>query len=200
MRQRQALGLFEVDAPVAAADDIDPKRLTGEWGLGFVGFQVRPQRHVGREEPRRRAEHHQVVVTLLGLVGNPDLAGLAAQLRQEQRQDAEHRVAERKHREVLGIVRVGELDAGTRHVVAALLQCRGDRVTHSLGLLGVAVVDDQYSWLGIHSGSDPGVGLTGQTSCRATRNGSPKRRITRVNRMPRREISAAPASTGVPPP
>ena len=59
--------------------------------------------------------------------------------------------------------------AGVGDVAAAFLQRRGHRVRHPLGLLGVAVVDDQYSWLGTHGCSDLSVGLTANLVSRGTR-------------------------------
>src|SRR5580765_5792308 len=110
---------FQVDAPVAATDDVRGEWFPSQHSAGLVRFQVRAQRHGGGEEPRGRAKADEVVVARLRLVGNPNLPRLPPQLRPEQREDAEDRVPKGKYLEVLRVVRIRELDLGLGDVAAA---------------------------------------------------------------------------------
>src|SRR6266550_9077020 len=60
----ELLDLFQVDAPVPAADHVRGEWLPGQHRARIVRLQVRAQWHRGGEEPGRRAEADQVVVAL----------------------------------------------------------------------------------------------------------------------------------------
>ena len=116
-------------------------------GLGRL--QVRADRHAGGQPPRRRADHHEVVVAARGLRRDADLARRTAQLRREQPDDVEVPVLQREHFEPLRVARVGELDLGAfglppaipehrLHVLGDLQRLLRERVVHeqNAGLTG----------------------------------------------------------------
>ena len=143
LRGTQLPDFLQVDAPVPPAHHVGGEPLPGQHPPRLGGLQIRAQRHVGGEEPCRRAETDQVVVTLPRRVRDADLPGRTTHLRRQHREEVEDRMPEGEPAELPGVTGIGELDPRQGDVATPLTQHAGHRVGHPTALLGVGVEDEK---------------------------------------------------------
>jgi hypothetical protein len=82
----------------------------------------------------------------LDLVGNANLSGHTAQLRENHSEYVGVGIAQGKSREPLRVARVRELDSGQLNVAAPFTQHRRHGINHLQRLLAVRVLDEQDRW------------------------------------------------------
>src|SRR6266581_2035228 len=143
LRGREFSDFLQVDAPVPPAHHVDGEPLPGQHLLRLSGLQIRAQRHVGGEKPRRGTETDQVVVTLPRRLRDADLPGRTSHLRRQHREQVKDRMPEGEPAELPRVVGIGELESRQGDVAPPLAQHARHRLSHPNALLGVGVEDEK---------------------------------------------------------